>query len=64
MQAICYLDAGQAALRTDHNNHPNVHCPITMLHYDAHSEYNGADGSCTLVMSTNLAARYYLDPGH
>ena len=30
LEARCYLDAGQAALRTDHNDHPNVQCPITV----------------------------------
>ena len=36
---------------------------MTLVHYDAHSDYYGADWSCTLAISTDLEARCYLDPG-
>ena len=30
LEARCYMDAGQAAMRADHNDHCNVQCPITV----------------------------------
>ena len=64
LEARCYLDPGQAALRSYHKHHPNVHCPFTSVYmYVAYSHCCGVDGSCTLAISPDLEARCYLDAG-